>query len=359
MKEVDILRKTYIWTCAAALWLLSAVTVPAQTLSSGMSGGSVEELQNQLVDAGYFARTVDGEYGSSTAKAVALFQKDHGLRVTGIADEATVRSIRKSIGDGYRKGGGVVLAEGNRGGDVAECQQALVAAGFLDTADGTYGPATTKAVTAYQKDRGLPVSGVIDEETYGALTAEKGAPAPAAPREKSTGDRGGSKGTVRLGDRGDQVVRLQNLLALHGFAPDMVDGVFGSGTEEKLKEFQNYHGMKADGVAGGKVWEKLESAPVFFGDYKQVIRMQSTAYTPYDGGGTGRTATGNIAGKGHAAVDPSVIPLGSILFIEDYGYAIADDIGGGINGRVVDVGVDTLEQAYRWGSRRVNVYIVK
>lgn len=324
-----------------------------------MSGGSVEDLQNQLVDAGYFARTVDGEYGSSTAKAVALFQKDHGLRVTGVADEATVRSIRRSIGDGYRKGGGVVLTEGNRGADVAACQQALVAAGFLDSADGSYGPATTKAVTAYQKDRGLPVSGVIDEETYGALTQEGGAPAETASSVKESDDGGKQEGTVRLGDRGDTVVHLQNLLSLHGFAPDTVDGVFGSGTEEKLKEFQNYHGLKADGVAGSKVWAKLESAPVFFGNYKEMIRMQSTAYTPYDGGGTGRTATGNMAGKGHAAVDPSVIPLGSILFIEDYGYAIADDIGGSINGRVVDVGVDTLEQAYRWGNRRVNVYIVR
>ena len=87
--------------------------------------------------------------------------------------------------------------------------------------------------------------------------------------------------------------------------------------------------------------------------------MQSTAYTPYDGGGSGRTASGNIAGKGHAAVDPDVIPLGSLLYIEGYGYALADDIGGGINGQVVDVGVDTLEQAYGWGNRRVNVYIVE
>lgn len=58
-------------------------------------------------------------------------------------------------------------------------------------------------------------------------------------------------------------------------------------------------------------------------------------------------------------MDPEVIPLGSLLFIEGYGYALADDIGGGINGQFVDVGVDTLEQAYGWGNRRVNIYIVE
>ena len=66
--------------------------------------------------------------------------------------------------------------------------------------------------------------------------------------------------------------------------------------------------------------------------------MKSTAYTPTDGGGSGRTALGNYAGKGHAAVDPDVIPLGSIVYIEGYGYAICDDIGGAIPGYVIDVG---------------------
>ena len=87
--------------------------------------------------------------------------------------------------------------------------------------------------------------------------------------------------------------------------------------------------------------------------------MHTTAYTPYDGGGQGHTALGNIAGKGHAAVDPDVIPLGSLIFIEGYGYALADDIGGAIQGDIVDVGVETLEQAYQWGSRDVTVYVVE
>lgn len=88
--------------------------------------------------------------------------------------------------------------------------------------------------------------------------------------------------------------------------------------------------------------------------------MEATAYTPNDGNGNGHTALGGFAGKGHAAVDPNVIPLGSIVFIEGYGYAICDDIGGAIHGMIIDVGVDTLDQAYAWGTKpRVTVYLIK
>ena len=87
--------------------------------------------------------------------------------------------------------------------------------------------------------------------------------------------------------------------------------------------------------------------------------MQSTAYTPLDGDGNGKTSMGAYAGKGHAAVDPSVIPLGSTVFIEGYGYAICDDIGGSIKGNIIDVGVDTLNQAYQWGYKEdVLVYVI-
>lgn len=68
---------------------------------------------------------------------------------------------------------------------------------------------------------------------------------------------------------------------------------------------------------------------------------------------------GKLCRKGHAAVDPDVIPLGSIVYIEGYGYAICDDIGGAIQGYVIDVGVDNLEQAYQWGSRdNITVYLI-
>ncbi|MDU1772285.1 MAG: 3D domain-containing protein [Dialister micraerophilus] len=53
------------------------------------------------------------------------------------------------------------------------------------------------------------------------------------------------------------------------------------------------------------------------------------------------------------------MPLGSTVFIEGYGYAICDDIGGSIKGNIIDVGVDTLNQAYQWGYKEdVLVYVI-
>lgn len=342
------MRGKTIGICAAVLWMLSVQAVPAQTLRTGMSGGEVAAFQTALSDAGYFARAADGEYGSATAKAVAVFQSEHGLAATGTADEKTQKAVQKAKKKGGRKGGGILMTAGNRGQDVQECQLSLIRAGFLSgAADSVFGPATEKAVREFQKEKGLPVSGVIDEETMKALS-----------RRGEKGKRSSGEKTLQPGSRGRKVAELQNLLTHHGFAPDASDGIYGQGTAEQVQKFQRYNGLKETGKADEDVWEKLRSAPLFQGRYRKVLRMQASAYTPHDSGGTGHTASGNIAGKGHAAVDPSVIPLGSLIYIEGYGYAVADDIGGSVSGDVIDVCVDTLDQAYGWGRRRVNVYII-
>lgn len=122
------MRALYTWGCAAAIWLVASLTASAQTLSVGMSGSEVTSLQNDLVAAGYLARTVDGDYGSTTKEAVALFQKAKGLPVTGRADDSTRAAIERAAGAGYRPGGGVVYAEGNRGSMISDMQVRLQAA---------------------------------------------------------------------------------------------------------------------------------------------------------------------------------------------------------------------------------------
>lgn len=453
---------------ASLLTLTMAGSVSAASLSGGMKGSEVSQLQQQLIDCGYFARQVDGDYGSTTVKAVELFQKDHGLHVTGIADDATQAAIKRAKG-GTRQGGGVLIAEGNTGGTLITYQQILQAKGYLKGGvDGRYGPGTVKAVSDFQKASGLPVSGVIDESTASALQAAdpklgkkvnaemarqaqvrksssqkvtsapavnalpRTAPSRAAPSTGGRtylfgkGDQGPDVASIQtklkkagflsdkadgiygdntvkavsafqkklglpvtgnvdartlsilnkviaknnrqsgsqmedeleLGDSGDRVVKLQNLLLLHGYNPGGVDGQFGNGTKQAVMKLQKKNSMPLTGVVDDEVWNRLNRAPYLKKDYTKVMTMQSTAYTP-DVGPTGMTYSGNYAGKGHAAVDPNVIPIGSVIFVEGYGYALADDIGGSIKGNIIDVGVDNLKQAQQWGNRTVKVYLIE
>ena len=93
--------------------------------------------------------------------------------------------------------------------------------------------------------------------------------------------------------------------------------------------------------------------------YTKQISAKVTAYTPYDAGCNGITATGTTAKKGVIAVDPSVIPLGTRVYIPGYGVAVAQDTGGAIKGNRVDVCYMTKNEAFSWGVRNVPVYILQ
>ena len=72
------------------------------------------------------------------------------------------------------------------------------------------------------------------------------------------------------------------------------------------------------------------------------------------------TATGTTLTEGRTiAVDPSVIPLGSRVFIEGYGVFIAEDTGGAIKGNKIDIAVSTHERANELGVQYANVYLLK
>jgi uncharacterized protein YabE (DUF348 family) len=91
--------------------------------------------------------------------------------------------------------------------------------------------------------------------------------------------------------------------------------------------------------------------------------VNTTAYTAYCNGCSGRTATGfdlraNPSAK-VIAVDPNVIPLGTKVYVEGYGYAVAADTGGAINGHKIDVFFPTKAEAFRWGVRKVKVKILE
>lgn len=94
----------------------------------------------------------------------------------------------------------------------------------------------------------------------------------------------------------------------------------------------------------------------------KVMTVSSTAYTASCSGCSGHTATGvNLKNNPNAkviAVDPNVIPLGSKVHVEGYGYAIAADTGSAIKGNKIDVFFPEKSSAYRWGNKTVKIKIL-
>jgi resuscitation-promoting factor RpfB len=92
------------------------------------------------------------------------------------------------------------------------------------------------------------------------------------------------------------------------------------------------------------------------------LTVTSTAYTAFCSGCSGITATGfNLRENPNAkviAVDPNVIPLGSKVYVEGYGYAIASDTGGAIKGNRIDVFFSSQSRAESWGRKTIKIRII-
>jgi len=125
--------------------------------------------------------------------------------------------------------------------------------------------------------------------------------------------------------------------------------------EKKLKDKQDKV------VSVGTKAKPIQVASRGSGNGKEIY-VTSTAYTASCNGCSGTTATGvNLHANPNAkviAVDPGVIPLGSKVYVDGYGYAIASDTGGAIKGNKIDVFFPSKSDAYRWGRKTVKIKIL-
>lgn len=159
------------------------------------------------------------------------------------------------------------LREGASGPDVAYLQQRLNAHGASLTADGFFGPMTTAAVRTFQATHGLTADGVVGPMTWNALGT---AAVPSSPANSGTSGSGTStptptngggtavvaRPTIRRGATGADVQYLQSRLTAFGYWL-AVDGIFGPGTESKVRSFQSSNGLTPDGVVGPMTWAAL------------------------------------------------------------------------------------------------------
>ncbi|QST01858.1 3D domain-containing protein [Pontibacillus sp. ALD_SL1] len=96
--------------------------------------------------------------------------------------------------------------------------------------------------------------------------------------------------------------------------------------------------------------------------YTKEITVEATAYTAHCEGCSGITRTGiNLLKNPNLkviAVDPSVIPLGTKVYIEGYGTAVAGDIGSAIKGNRIDIYMKDKEDALDYGRRTIKIKII-
>ncbi|MDX1691302.1 MAG: peptidoglycan-binding protein [Acidimicrobiia bacterium] len=149
---------------------------------------------------------------------------------------------------------GPVLRPGDRGDAVADLQELLVDLGYdPGPADGVFGSKVASAVRTFQSDRGLAADGAVGPRTRAALDAEQD-------RLGSVGSTAPDDPTLRPGDRGDGVRRLQQDLTAAGHDPGPIDGVYGPGTIAAVRGFQRAAGLVVDGKAGRNTLARLAEA---------------------------------------------------------------------------------------------------
>ena len=97
---------------------------------------------------------------------------------------------------------------------------------------------------------------------------------------------------------------------------------------------------------------------VYMGDFNITYYCKEN-YDHICGTSNGKTSTGNKATVGRTiAVDPSLIPYGSQVYIEGYGWYIAEDCGGAVDGNHIDMLVETHEEALALGRDNEDVWIL-
>lgn len=158
----------------------------------------------------------------------------------------------------------VSLHLGDSGDAVSFLTSTLTRLSLLTETTSLFTVEVESAVKAFQQNRGLTVTGVVDEQT--SLTLEEA--------RWKLGDRTLSYEPAKL-IRGDDVAQLQSRLSELGFNCGRVDGIFGSLTEKAVQDFQKSAGIKVDGRCGpSTVMSMLRLMKVVSGGAPAQLREQ-------------------------------------------------------------------------------------
>lgn len=290
---MDILRYYYgddIELVSGAPLLPPSQTYPGYPLQLGSVGNAVQLIQTRLnrISTNFpnipKISPVNGVFDQNTLNAVLNYQETFNLEQDGIVGQGTWYSIAsiyaavKRLNDLNSEGVSYdeitlpypeELKEGDEGVGVRQIQYFLAyLAEYFSTipsiaADGIYGPRTAEAVRVFQQLYGLPVTGVVDAQTYKKLFDVYTAFIDSLPDDQFVNAARPYPGRpLVLGSSGDSVRYLQQYLdAIAQVYPNLprleADGDYGEQTRDAVYAFQSLFGLDVTGVVGSVTWDAI------------------------------------------------------------------------------------------------------
>jgi peptidoglycan hydrolase-like protein with peptidoglycan-binding domain len=227
-------------------------------LRFGDRGATVDLMQRQLKDLGYFEGRVDGKFRERTLYAVTRFQQDNYLVSDGCADSATLTAIdarRAELETTFPLGESVpqnfavnFLGLGDTGRQVEIVQQRLQALRYYTgPINGLFDRATEAAVIRFQTTNRLSGTGVVDRQTQAALQSGQRQTAQTPP-PRGVGLRQGDRASavpISSSSR-SSIYQLQRRLRDLSFYNGPISGVLDAPTKAALDQAQRSYGVSSD-----------------------------------------------------------------------------------------------------------------
>lgn len=260
---------------------------PGAPLRVGSAGNDVRIIQTQLNRIGENYPAIpkianeNGIFGVDTENAVRKFQEIFSIQQTGIVDKATwyqikryyvgVKKLSELLSEGISLEEAAlpystVLREGMSGIEVRTLQYYLNIIAYFNPAlsqsplDSYFGPATTEAVRAFQSYYGLPVTGIVEEDTWRTIDKIYTDTVSSLPSGYSGQNAKLYPGYfLSEGSEGEAVRDLQTYLsrigAVYPEIPEIpVTGYFGAQTRDAVYTFQRLFGLPINGAVGPVTW---------------------------------------------------------------------------------------------------------
>ncbi|WP_100397959.1 peptidoglycan-binding protein [Bacillus sp. FJAT-44742] len=323
-------------------------------LEQGDEGATVSSLQEDLNTLGFYEYKIDGIFGPITHQAVVDFQKSQGITVDGLAGPETFSALHEAVNGSDASTVGTATVEETTVAVAEEpVEEEAPAEEPVEEEAPAEEPVEEEAPAEEPVEEEAPAEEPAEEEAPAEEPAEEEAPAEEPAEEEAPAEEPAEE-EAPAEEPAEEEAPAEEPVEEEAPAEEPVE-------EEAPAEEPAEETPTATEEPAAETPVEEDTADVSEAE-GQTMTMEATAYTANCAGCTGVTATGidlnANPNQSVVAVDPNVIPLGSTVYVEGYGEAVAGDTGGNIQGNRIDLYMQERGDAVNFGRQNVQVTVI-